>query len=604
MDFRKLLLIVLTALFAWQVAAMTIEELQELFYQTEDDAEFDREAGVFIQENNDLDKLEDAFWLWQSFESETCTDWLQTKALESPDQPKYRYLLLNLEDEPLAKLEKARSLIAAYPDFAGGYRALLLTYILDTYADELNDPDSSIHALQISDLPLIAHFGANFPLDSYARMAQVYYLVQSGDLAAAKLPFRVAVEAGDTWIDDVGLRYIFTPDIYQSLLAYQIEVLRENDDDPYTKYRIANLAGDLAAYYYEQVQDDEAVIDYFGSDPWYWENQYVIYALSMSYLGQNRPEEAVNLLTWNGDLNGALNLQNAWTNFDSEHAAAAYARVLGPVSDDSMHAYLLARASNDTDEKLAAARALVDSYPKVEHGYSLTTEVYLDYFSNKEGEDPSRAQMTAAVKRDAQIIRNYYFRFPENNLATVGYFLVTVMENDDTKAFRVYQELYAAGLGEFISHDIIRFTLNNGQSDLLLRIKEFELRQDEENSGLSDEEFRKQASRVFCMALVELDLYEELIAETARHAEWMDDIDIQFMVVNAHYLSNDIDQTMATLRMMVEKGTIGTTMLNTMQDPDLTTRPDWQPLLDYAATKPDPDYGSLYDEQMPEEDWE
>lgn len=601
MDFRKLILIVLMALFAWQATAMTIEDLQELYYQTDDDAEFDREAGIYLEENDDLDKLDEACMMWQNFSPESCTEWLQIKALENPTQPKYRYLLLDMEDDSLVKLGKARSLIAAYPDFAGGYRAVLLTYIQDFRAEEIDDPTNSIHPLMTNDLPLIAQYGANFPQDSYARMAQVYYLVQSSDMEAAKLPFRAAMENGDAWIDDIGLAYMFAPEKYHDLLSYQIEVLRETDEDSMNKYQIANLAGNLADYYYDQAKDYQALIDYFGRDPWYWENQYVIYALTMSYLEQDRPEEAVSLLTWNGDLNSALNLQNAWTNFDPEQAAAAYARVLGPVSQDPVHAYLLARSIDDTEEKLGAARTLVTSYPKVEHGYSLVAEVYLDYFSNSN--DSSHSQMTESLKKDAQILRNYYFRFPENNLATVGYFMVTLMENDEAKALRVYQELYEAGLGEFVGQNIIRFTLYNGQSDLLLKFKEYEARQDEENSELNDEELRKLASRNFCMALYELDLYKELIAQTAKHGEWMDDMDIQFMVVNAYYMQDDFDSTIATLRFMVEKGTIGTTMLNTMQDPDLTDHPGWQSLLDYASTMPDPDYGLMDEEEMTEEDW-
>ncbi len=602
MDFRKLLLIALALLFAWQAVAMSIEELQDLYNQTEDVAEFSRAAGAFIEENDVLNDLDQAYRLWYNFTPENCRDWLETKAGESSAAAKYSYLRLNLEEDFLARLDQARALIEARPDFAGGYRALLLTYVQEIDVEELSDPESPIHQRMRQDLPLIAYFGANFPADDYARMARVYHLLQSGDPEAAKLPFREAIEAQEAWLDDIGLGQMFPPDKYAPLLAYQIELLRANDTDEYIKYRIAELSGDLVDYYFDQKKDHDAVIGYFGAEPWYWENQYVIYALTMSYLARNQPAEAVTLLNGNGDLPAALQFQDSWLAFDPVQAAEAYARVLGPVSADPIHAYLLARSLTDSDEKLTKARAMVAAHPKVEHGYSLMTEVYLDFFTNYDDADPQLALMNASLKNDAQILRNYYLRFPANNLATVGYFLVNVLEGDANKALRSFQELHAAGLGELVGNNFAKFTLVNGQADLLLRTKEYEVRQDEANSELSEAELSLLAGKSFCVTLSENELFEALSATAAKHPEWMEDPDIQYMVLNAYYLRDDITNTIAVLRLMVEKGTIGSTMLNGLDDPDLTGHTDWQALLDYAASQPDPDAGADAETEAGEEE--
>ncbi|MCB5246990.1 MAG: hypothetical protein LHW57_03055 [Candidatus Cloacimonetes bacterium] len=604
MNFRKLILIALAAFFAWQAAALTIGELQELFYQTEDEAAFAREAEIFIGENDDLDEVEHAFWMCYNVSPDSCAAWLEARILEPQANPKYLYLRLQMQDDPLTKLDQALALIGSNPGFAGAYRALLLTYVQDFDPDEISDPESAIHLQLQGDLPLLAHYAASFPDDGYARMAQVYQLMLSGDPEAARLAFREAVENGDAWIDDIGLRQMFTPAQYHPLLACQIEALRANDGDAYSKYRIAELAGDLADYHYDLAKDYDAVIGYFGADPWYWENQYVIYALTMSYLAKEQAEKAVDLLNGNNDHPTALQFQDAWLAFDPEQAADAYTRILEPVAEVPLNAYLLARAQTDNLDKLARARALVTSHPRVEHGYSLAAEVYLRYFSDSPRDDPNRDRMSSSLQDDAQLLRNYYFRFPDNHLATAGYFLVNLDANDDDKALRAYKKLTESGLGETLGSTFAKIALDKGRMDLLRRIKAYEVRLDEENSELGEDEIGELANQAYCLSLYENGLYAEVVEEVGRNPGWMDDPEIQFMLVNAHYFQDDFAQTIAALRLMVEKGTIGTSMLKGLNDPELTGHPDWLPLLDLAATLPDPDAAPEPDTGSVEEDRE
>lgn len=589
MNFRKLILIALAAFFAWQAAALTIGELQELFYQTEDESAFAREAEIFIGQNDDLDEVEHAFWMCYSLRPDSCAAWLEARILEPQSDPKYRYLRLQMQEDPLTKIDHALALIGSDPDFGGGYRALLLTYVQDFDPDEISDPESAIHLQLQGDLPLLAHYAASFPEDGYARMAQVYQLMLSGDPEAARLAFREAVENGDAWIDDIGLEQMFSPDKYHPLLACQIETLRANDEDEYSKYRIAELAGDLVDYSYDLAKDYDAVIGYFGADPWYWENQYVIYALTMSYLAKEQPEKAVDLLNGNNDHPTALQFQDAWLAFDPEQAEDVYTRILEPVAAVPLNAYLLARAQRDDLDKLAHSRALVDSHPKVELGYSLAAEVYLKYFSESASDDPDRSMMETTLQDDAQLLRNYYFRFPDNHLAAAGYFLVNLSANDDDKALRAYKKLSESGLGETLGSTFAKIALNKGRNDLLRRIKAYEIRLNKEYSELGEDEIDELANQAYCLSLYEHGFYAEVVEEVGKNPGWMDDPEIQFMLVNAHYFRDDFTQTIAALRMMVEKGTIGTSMLKGLNDPELTGHPDWQPLLDLAATLPDPD---------------
>ncbi len=593
MNVRKLTLILLALLFAAQVAALTIDELQELYYQTENAEEFAAQAGQFIEEHDDPGELEHALLLWNGLDEDASLAWLDAKLQSGQADPKYGFLRLLLLEDPLAKLQSARTLIDSHPDYEGGYRALLLTYAQDFDPNDLEAPDGTDHELLAGDLPLLKRYAEKFSGSGYARMARVYQVTQSGDLEAAKMTLRESVKAGDAWVDDIGVMNMFPPAKWAELLACQIEALRENDSDSYTKYRIAELAGDLVDLLFNQNQDYEAVIKNFGAEPWYWENQYVAYALAMSYLELDQPARAVDLLTGNGDLNLALPFQDAWLSYNSEQAVEAYARILGPMAEDPVNAYLIGRSLSDSRERLKRAHALVEAHPLAEQGYSLAAETYLKHFSSTAADDPERAAMNEALKADAQLLRNFYFRFPQNHLATIGYFLANLAENDDGKALRAYQELHEAGFGETIARNIAKFTLEAGKPELLLLIKEYDLGQLEENAGSSEAELKAKAGLVFCQALLDGDYYQDLIAETAKHPDWMDNPEIQFMVVNAHYFRDDFTQTIATLRLMVEKGTIGTTMLNSLSDRDLTTHKDWKALLDLASGKPDPDAEQL-----------
>ena len=223
---------VVVALSRTPAAAVTIEELQDLFYQTEDAEQFSREATGFIEASEDLADLDHVFNLWESFAPDDCGEWLEARAAEASDEPKYQYLLLNLTEDMQSKISKAKELVSAHPDFAGGYRALLLTFVVNFSPEELDDPESPFYQQLRESLPLLAHFGENFNGDELFLMAQVYYLVQTGDPEAAKLPFRQALEAEEDWIDEMGLGYMFTPNKYHPLMAYQIELLRPKDADP------------------------------------------------------------------------------------------------------------------------------------------------------------------------------------------------------------------------------------------------------------------------------------------------------------------------------------------------------------------------------------
>ena len=330
------------------------------------------------------------------------------------------------------------------------------------------------------------------------------------------------------------------------------------------------------------------MIERFGGKPIYWENLYVTYCLAMSYINLDRAREAVPLLRAEGDKENAREFQEAWLAFDSNEASAAYQKVLGSNSGDPLNAILLAYAHSDDLKKLEAARALVRKQPKEEDGYSLTAEILLTYFSSSYMDDPQRPQMIKALKDNAKTLRNYYLRFPENILATAGYFLVNAAQKDDDKAFKAYTELVDAGYGMMLGDDMAKFALELGRQDLMKRVKDHEFRSYEDIEGMSEAEIDDTVRKAYSVALFESKMYDEVLLEVEKHPHWMEDVNIQSMVLTTHIIKENYAQAIATLRLMLDSGNIYPSSLEDINITEIIDHPDWQDLLDYAATLPDP----------------
>ena len=586
MTLKKLAIIAMVALFALQAWALSLDDFRDIYFETEEVADFIPFAKAFIDETETLDDIDYAMYYWRDWDSDSFGEYLDSK-LESRN-PKYRYLHAMQDESSYVNLERARALIESQRGYVGGYRALFLTYCSDFEAQTLENTDSPDHYMLLDDLPAMSFYARSFPHDRYSKLAGLYYYVWNEDQEAALAWYQQLLENEDPGLGEFDLGDLFVPSQYITLREAQMEMLRENDDDPETKYHIAVMAGDVADYYYDIAKDYEGVIDRFGENPKYWENLYVTYCLAMSYINLDRAREAVPLLRAEGDKENAREFQEAWLAFDSNEASAAYQKVLGSNSGDPLNAILLAYAHSDDLKKLEAARALVRKQPKEEDGYSLTAEILLTYFSSSYMDDPQRPQMIKALKDNAKTLRNYYLRFPENILATAGYFLVNAAQKDDDKAFKAYTELVDAGYGMMLGDDMAKFALELGRQDLMKRVKDHEFRSYEDIEGMSEAEIDDTVRKAYSVALFESKMYDEVLLEVEKHPHWMEDVNIQSMVLTTHIIKENYAQAIATLRLMLDSGNIYPSSLEDINITEIIDHPDWQDLLDYAATLPDP----------------
>lgn len=582
MNLRKLAIILMLTLIAVQAWALGVDELREAYYDIEEVEDFIPVVSKFIDETEKLDDVEYAMNLWKSLDEDSFGEYLESRG--DSKNPKFRYLLALQEGSSYENLEQARALIQSHQGYVGGYRALLLTYCREFEAYILEDTESPAHSMLMDDLPFLEFYATRFPHDRYSKLAGTYLGIWSNDQDSALAYFLDSVNSESEWLNEFSLDDLFVIHQYMPLLEAQLEVLRENDDDPEVKYQIAMIAGDVADYHFDDMKDYQGVINRFGEDPQYWENLYVNYCLAVSYLKLDRHQEAESLLRAQGNKEAAREFQEAWLAFDLDEAVDAYHKVLGPNSGDPLNAILLARAHTDDLKKLEAAGALVRKLPKEEEGYSLMAEILLTYFSSTNMDDPERPKMNKALKNNAKTLRNYYLRFPQNFLATAGYFLVNASLKDDNKAFKAYTELVDQGLGTMLGDDMAKFALEQGRRDLLRRVKEHELHSFEDTENMSETEINDEILKAYSIALHLSDFNDEFLEEVAKHPHWMQDENIQYYVFSIHAQDENYTELIATLRIMVETGSIGLEELQYLDNPELIQHPHWQDLLDFAES--------------------
>lgn len=602
MILRKYALVLLALLLTLSAAAMTIEELTQLFNQSTPAEEFTPQAQAFIESSEDLDELNYAGYLWSRSDSTAYQSYLSRMQAAFPANPKFPYLSIGTKPDPKARILSSRELIKAFPQYAGGYLALFFNHLSNLAANAKLETAAPVpDALLSADLPLIAEYGRLFPQEKYVRMTQIFYLLMQDDTEAAKTPFREALANEDAWLTDFDLARIIPLQKYHPLLRYHIDLLREQDSDPQVKYTLAQKAGDLISYYYDTAKDYDAIIGYFGAEPFYWENQYVIYCLAMSYYQKADLKSIPPLLTWQGDALAAEAFQDAWLAFDTPQSVAVYTAALKGAQNDLLASYLQARAAADDSVKLATGKRMVKSAPKENYGYRLINDYYVNYFGAEKTDDAERKKMVAALKKDKKYFQKHLQLFPESVNAIVGSVLSSLAAKKDAQALGSFQKLLKTEVPADIYPLIYKLIADFDRTDLLLKANEEAAQSKVGTEYDTAEEAHNYAVVSFCQALFDNGQYQKMLSIVDKHPDWLKIRDLQFLLVNSHYFQNDYAKAIEMLRFMVDQGTVGTTMLRTLSSEPIAEHPNWQALMDYAATKPDPDAGADQDSSG---DWE
>ncbi len=133
------------------------------------------------QETEDHRFLQD---IWLRIDPEACCDYYEQLLEKHPNDPKYQYLALRIEDDDL-RLESARQMIAEHPDYFGGYQIMAdnMYYLLSNAytADDYTTKDYA------ADKALLKQGLQKFPADPILNLAQFRSFWFDGDLKNAEL---------------------------------------------------------------------------------------------------------------------------------------------------------------------------------------------------------------------------------------------------------------------------------------------------------------------------------------------------------------------------------------------------------------------------------
>jgi thiol-disulfide isomerase/thioredoxin len=609
-------MLLLVAALAWLGAgAYTLDQVTEAYYA--DDPALQEMLGDFIQSADDVRDLDEALRIWKDTDALACRDFINAMQLQHPEDPRYPYLGIIVEDDPEIRVHKSRALLEDHPESLLGYNALLWSYV-GSYPFAYNTDDAErMESLLAEDLPLLAEYYERFPGEENSLLAIIFHEVQLGDVEAALLYLRAAVDNGAEWLNRFYFPELFPVETCHLLYRTYLTLLLAEDHADTEK--INSLGDYLMSYYFDDLQDYAGVISFFGTDSQLYESYYISYALILSYYRTGDYDGAFDLLIQNGDLEKAVSLLETWRYFStgSEEATsemqAVYLDVLPTRPDEPVGQYLFIQMLPSLTDKLAYARLLVERHPGFIHSYEALADVYFNAYADARAEAEARQSLTQGLRQDARLIRKFYYRDFESQKALRAYLLLSVVEDRDERALNLFNVLRRNGMDydTYLGLDVI--VVGAGKLDLLWKIKQADVDRTVEEDFLHPDRAAEYVAIGYCAALYNSGRYDLLVAELERKPEWKQIEAIQDPITNAYYFTGDYDRTIDMLYQMVDQERLDAVGLEALKDLDIASHPRWQALLDYAASKTpastdsgeaEETSGDWYDEFGPEDYYE
>jgi len=612
MKTARLLTVCLALGFTLCAWAASIEDLEEYFhYDYEPNAYgYQLLADEFFADSEDVRDWETAIYMWRELDASVCNDYILDRIEAEPWEPKWLYLQVLAEEWPDAQVLFSRGIIRQFPNSELGYTALVLSYLRHYPLENHFLDDETARNLLKEDLPLFAEFGAKFyEQNEFALLGLIFYQIQMQDIPSAKRVLKDAFERDLPWLEELELASIIPMAEYQELLKYYIELLGTKKEFAWYRNKITDLGENLMSYYYDEAQDYQGIRDYFGKAPFDWESQYIHYGLIMSYFKLGQWEPIHPLLLQNGNSQAAINLQELWRYFNPTEVEEVYVPILQDRLDDALSYYLYINALPVDEDRLAHARLLSRKFPDSEYGYGLLTDYYFFQLGTSPLEDPLRPALLADFEQDRPLLRQYYYRFFDARGAQKANFLISLKSRDEQRLLKASKLLLDSGLDRYDSTYMDKMIADSGKIPLLLQTKEYAMHLLAEQGFLESEEIPEYTAVNFCQALFSAGYFPAMLSYVEQNPDWLDYRNLQYLLVNAYYLEGDYDSTISMLRLMVEKGTIGYTMLLSLEGEPISYHEDWADLMDYALQMPDPDavpedYDYIEGPPEPELDWD
>jgi len=598
---RILLLALILGMLFTSLAAITLEDLQNrLYIWDQDQTDIDTSTLMFAEyltATEQPDSLDEALLMWNEYYPDECKAWLEQKT-QKPDEPlKYFYMWFFVQEAALDRINSGRQLAQNFPAQAFGYRLMARAYVenmpLEYYFD---DPDE-IEAMLSADAPLLQYYADNFPADSYSTLAGTLASVIAKDTARAKMYLSEAWKQKLSWPQYIEEDRLVPMDDYHELVRYYLELLlTDQSGDESLQGRMQALSTTLLEYYFEQKQDYASCIALDRLSPIFRMPLYNRYIIVSSYYQSGDYLTPEPILANYENIDDCVNFQDAWISFNADLAKKVFSAILAN-SKGYLPTLLMTRLIEDPVQQKEQGRLLVSMDPKQKYGYQLLAEDYLEYLSANKWETPESQAKLDALRKDSGLFRSYYIRFTEDDTAAATYMLTQIAKNRDEQALKIHHRMMEASMAYDSLGRAETCLAMAGKYDLLMQAKQNRANYYIENGTLDPEESESYTVGGFLQTLYEGGLHPELTNFVETHPEWMAYENVQYMAVDSYYYQTKYPQAIDVMHRMVDEGRIGYSVLQSLNGTPLAEDPGWQPLLDWAATMPDPqaDTVAVYD---------
>jgi thiol-disulfide isomerase/thioredoxin len=601
MSVERVIIALLVCLSCLGLDAITIDQVRSAYANDEDDLA--RITGEFIRSSNDLRELETALELWTKSSLFGYREFLEEMNKMFPQELKYEYLSILLDDYPEGRVIRSRALLSRSPGSLIGYNALIRSY-LDSlpFAIKAYDPDQ-MQAMLLEDIPAFAGFYLRYPNDDYALLAAMFSHVYSKEPETAVPLLEKAVRQNMPWLDEISFVDVFPAETCPILYRRYLELLHSDPKPDIDRLEV--LGETLMSLYLDNPSYYEEAIKTFGPNYEAYQSLYIEHALALIYYRTDHPGQAAAIIIKKGNRHAAEQLLDTWqraVQYDEtrlNEMRSLYVNVLQSMTADPLAYHLYIQNLHQIAEKLAHARMFISQHADLELPYSVLCNLYFGAFTNPAAVAESGELLRQSIKQDEVLIEHYRLQKPYSQDALRAGIILRAVLDDDAGAMDLFRKLFSAGMDYDTLVGLSDFAAISGRMDLLWDISRENAILKALEESYPAEETELHTVELFCQTLDRCARYDLLIGELSKHPEWKTIEELQFLFYYAFYKLEDYDSAMDMLFLMAGREEFAGYLLSSEFDAGLSFHPDWPALLEYAGSF-QPDDSGLADHDVAE----
>ncbi len=609
MGIKRIALIFVMGVLIAILSAFNIDEVIDQIWKLGDIEEINQLLVGYVQQTDDLERLEELQNVWNYFDSEGCQQHFRDafftgtgiaggevgKLDRDALLPLIRenltgyYLYVRFLEDPIRKIEGARLLIETDPEFDRAYRILLFAY-LEAYPFE---PESVLSAngmhLLREDIPRLRSYYARYPKDDNSNFGMLFISLVEWDIAAIHSALGVAIENDAEWIniahqyllntfgDREGLDGVILN--FADLLYARLEQEGRYRD---VFFELAELRLQSAA----NRGDWEQIIAFFDRFPKSGEIEGIAYYQALGFLMLERWEELKEIAVEPDYHHAGINLQKSLREYDQMQVSRFYNWLAETYPDEPQHRLLLVRLEEVTEEAVMRTRELIALYPGYFPAVEHLAGLFVDAFFAAAG---NMNELNYFIPADFATMIPDILKVPDIQPLLLAATILSIIHGDQEEALALYARVDGLGYGAQYSEPMERALLNRMEFDLLWQFILVH-NQDESIGGLSADRMGEAIDK-FCDYIYYGEFWDILIGYLDQNPSWLERESQQYSLVSVYLHRLEYDHAIEVLFYMLETGTIGLHDLEMLaaSEPEITIHPQWKLLYKLAESAGDPE---------------